>query len=833
MSKIHLFKTILLANWLAGFLSLPANASVYYVAQQDPKAVDTNPGTETRPFKTISAGIRRVQPGDTLYVKNGTYREEVEWGKDDWKDPAKRITLSAFPKHRPVIKGSEVVPGPWERLPGDNPVYATPRDTYTQMVFVDEERLQQIGWQGHPERKPETRGCFVWQKQWNGKGLSDMTPGCFFYDAGKKRLCVWLKDGSNPGKHVIEASVRPTGLILRGTWTVSGFDVRQMMDGLWPKEQAFAVSGNGSIVENCRITHNEFLGLIVSGEDCIIRNNVLAHNGLEGFTSNVGYRMLFEGNELHHNAWHGDVACGTAGNKWVMWRDCKILRNYWHDEPACALWLDISDANILIAENRFDDCAVGIYWEISRWAVIANNVFRRCGRAMWSYGADALIAHNVFDGCGEGVTISGYPRHCNYNQSVFEPNKECLMATRNNLVVNNLLIDCPGSYIGITEDTGDGAGNYSDYNAIVWTLPVAHVTGLHLNFMYGWNSLYARLPEWRMARHYDTHSVVCDARLAKELREGNPYVALAKAEVFPDAGVVARDKGDYRLKPDSPLVGKGVTLPMVLNSVYKPCDGAAINTRAWELTKVEDATGSQKVKRIDTWGAEHYRQQPLPSFHRLADLDSLSAGTPGLNLQWKETQTYPTFDASGAPDTATTEEWTVYPDNRLADPSFDKTMGKVGVAAAAGPWFTAGDLHIAGGMACANLFPGQQTDIVAYQKVGVVTPDCEYLLFGDVFVSSIHDQFATLGNLYLAAGDPAKPLAARASLAADPRKQRTWNTLFTRYHSGKQGVDSDLGKDLFVVLAARVKGPVEVKSDNPVGFVRWDNLVMFSGQKKQ
>lgn len=823
------FPRTTLASAVALSLVLPASAAIYHVAQQDRHAGDRNPGSEAQPLKTINAAMKKAQPGDSIFVKNGTYREEVTWEKEDWKDPERRTTLAAFPKHRPIIKGSDVLEAKWAKLPGDKPIYATPRDVYTQMVFVDEKPLQQIGWQGHPDRKPDKRGCFVWKKQWNGKGIEDLRSGSFFYDKEGKRLCVWLGDGSDPSKHVVEVAVRPTALTLTGTWTLSGFEVRHVMDGLWPKEQAVGVSGNRSIVENCRVTHNEFVGVIVSGEDCVLRNNEIAYNGLMGSCSNYGYRMLVEGNEFHHNAWRGDVECLTAGNKWVMWRDSRFLRNWWHHEPASALWMDISNANILIAENRFDDCACGVYWEISRWAVIANNVFRRCGRAMWSYGADALIAHNVFDGCGEGVTISGYPRHCNYNQSVFEPNKECLMGTRNNLVVNNLLVDCPGSYIGVTEDTGDGAGNYSDYNAIVWTLPVAHATGLHLNFMYGWNSLYARLPEWRIARHYDTHSVVCDARLAKELREGNPWVALAKEEVFPDAKLMDRAKGDYRLKPDSPLVGKGVSLPKVLNSFYRPCDGTTINSRAFAVTKVEDAPEGQKVKRVGTWGAEHYRLQPLPPLRRLLDLDALSAGTPGLNVEWRDKQDYPTFDDSGAPDTATPEEWSVYPDNRLTDPSFDKPITKAG-ATVAGPWVTKGDLHTFVGMACANLLPAHQTPLLAYQKIGTVAPDCEYVVFGDVFVSSVHERFSTVGEIYFAVGESLQPLGPKGSLTAEPRKQRTWNTLFTRYHSGKQGAELNLGKDLYVVLAACVRGPADLKSDNPVGFVRWDNLVLLDGR---
>jgi hypothetical protein len=237
-----------------------------------------------------------------------------------------------------------------------------------------------------------------------------MRPGSFHYDAEGRQLLVWLEDGADPAGHSVEASVRDVGIMLRGTWTLRGLEVRHVADGFWPHEQAVAVLGNGAMVEDCRILHNDFVGLIVSGQDIVIRNNEIAHNGLMGTCSNFGHRPLVEGNHIHHNGWRGDVACLTLGNKWVQWREARFLRNRFHDEAGCALWLDINDANALVAENLFERCNCAVYFEISRWGVIANNVFRQCGRGIWIYSADTLVAHNVLDGCGEGITVSGYPR---------------------------------------------------------------------------------------------------------------------------------------------------------------------------------------------------------------------------------------------------------------------------------------------------------------------------------------------------------------------------------------------------------------------------------------
>lgn len=807
----------------------PACGATLYVAQTHPEAADDNPGTEAQPLRTISAAVERVQPGDTVYVKEGVYREMVTW-EEDWDDPQQRITLAAFPGHRPVVKGSDVLEGPWERLEGDRPIYFTPRDIYTQMLFCDQQPLQQIGWQGHPERIPEKRGGFVWQRQWVGRGLEDMRPGSFFYEDDEERLYVWLADGGDPAERVMEAAVRPTGFTLRGTWTLDGFDVKHIMDGLWPNEQAVAVIGKRCIVQNCRITHNEFVGLIVAGEDCIIRNNEIAHNGLMGFASNRGFRMLVEGNEFHNNAWRGDVVCLSAGHKWVMWRDSKFIGNWWRDEPAAALWLDINDCNILIAENRFDNCAIGVYFEISRWAVIVNNVFRNCGRAIWIYSSDALVAHNVLDGCGEGITISGYPRHCNYNQTTGEPSRACLMAVRNNLVVNNIIVDSPGSYVGITEDDGYGAGNFSDYNAFAWTLPIYHRTGHHINFMSSWHTLYARLPEWRIQRHYDTHSVIADRGLLRQVQTDPRYVVLGPHDVVAEAGFENRHAGDYRLRADSPLHGRGVRIPPVLNSAYVPGEGDEIVTRAWAPTLIADAPDPETARPVHGGEDGHYRLQPLPRLQRLVDLDAQPACSPGLNLRWRETGRYPQFDDSREPDVAADDEWMVFPDNRLEAPGFRRPMTAGGPDDGPGPWYARGGVHVHSGIAAVNMPPTRRRDAVAFQRVGTVAPDCEYILWGDMTAYSRDARVGAVASLYLAVGEELEPLGERATLTAAPEHRRGWITRDTRVRTGAADEDPLVGRDLYVVIAARVEGPDDIEGDQPVAFARWDNLVLLSGE---
>ena len=78
---------------------------------------DAAPGTAAAPLRTIQRAAGLAQPGDTVTVHAGTYRERVNPARGGESD-ARRIIYQAAPGEEVVIKGSEVVKG-WEREEGD------------------------------------------------------------------------------------------------------------------------------------------------------------------------------------------------------------------------------------------------------------------------------------------------------------------------------------------------------------------------------------------------------------------------------------------------------------------------------------------------------------------------------------------------------------------------------------------------------------------------------------------------------------------------------------------------------------------------------------------
>jgi len=93
--------------------SLSLLAGEYHVAKG---GSDNNDGRADLPFLTIQAAANVAQPGDTITVHRGTYRERVNPPRGGSSE-TRRILYRAAPGERVEIKGSERIPD-WELFTG-------------------------------------------------------------------------------------------------------------------------------------------------------------------------------------------------------------------------------------------------------------------------------------------------------------------------------------------------------------------------------------------------------------------------------------------------------------------------------------------------------------------------------------------------------------------------------------------------------------------------------------------------------------------------------------------------------------------------------------------
>jgi hypothetical protein len=85
----------------------------YYVDGSHPRANDRGPGTQSRPFRTISKAAEVLQPGERVVIAAGVYREFVQPARGG-TGPDKMISYEAAPGAQVIIKGSEELNEGWE-----------------------------------------------------------------------------------------------------------------------------------------------------------------------------------------------------------------------------------------------------------------------------------------------------------------------------------------------------------------------------------------------------------------------------------------------------------------------------------------------------------------------------------------------------------------------------------------------------------------------------------------------------------------------------------------------------------------------------------------------
>ncbi len=85
-----------------GFYGFNLPAQPYYVALN---GSDLNPGTLAAPFRTLNKAIGLVQPGETIFLRGGTYPLSASVIITSSGKPGAMISLHAYPGERPVLDG--------------------------------------------------------------------------------------------------------------------------------------------------------------------------------------------------------------------------------------------------------------------------------------------------------------------------------------------------------------------------------------------------------------------------------------------------------------------------------------------------------------------------------------------------------------------------------------------------------------------------------------------------------------------------------------------------------------------------------------------------------
>jgi len=381
----------------------------YHVAQKHARAADDNPGTAARPWKTISRAAQTLQPGDTVIVHEGLYREHVQPKRSGAEGAP--IEYRAAEAEQVAITGADVIDG-FVRDDGDDPVWKKAPWTLKRPTHPNNEQHRLIG-----------RGEQVIV---GGKLLrqvlkrDEMSAGTFCADTESKALYISLDGGGDPAKRVIEASVRNRCFGLQ--WGqdgldyihVNGFVMRYACN--MAQRGALYCRGDHWVIEDNVVEWTNGNGLSFRGTGHVLRANVCQYNGQIGMGGG-GRDWLMENNSLLHNNQKGYSTGWEAGGiKITHTRGGKVIdvRAIGNNGPG--IWLDIDARDVLIDRCfAHDNTGSGIHVEISGDVTITNCLLVNNGggrEGNWAHGGIQLsesdncrVEHNVCVGNRTGIAI--------------------------------------------------------------------------------------------------------------------------------------------------------------------------------------------------------------------------------------------------------------------------------------------------------------------------------------------------------------------------------------------------------------------------------------------
>ena len=495
-----------------------AQATTYFVA---PNGSDAANGTSSDiPLKTIQKAVERAGPGDSVLIRAGTYREEIEVKNGGTAD--KPLTIAGYKDELPVLKGSDIVTG-WERH-SEGIWKKTGWSINSQQVFVDfDERkplpsLQQIGM---PSRFYK---AFEYPKP-VGKGIEDLGPGSFYYDPAASTLYIRLADGSDPNRHQIEVSTRKSLLRVTKPYVhLKGLAFRHSSVSAFMQQGGAVSLASYNVMEDCDVQWVDFAGVNLGyqTEGVQVIGSNISNNGDSGINAPGSYGFRIAGNTLANNNTRGFNPLWHAGGLKATTKAYGVVeRNEVAGNNGSGIWFDYANGGQpIIVRNNFvhDNGPVdsAIFFEVSNNGQIYNNVLsNNARRGVYLSGADNTHVYNntIYATKGyAGIELGGLPRNG--------------ATLTNNRVYNNIISHGSTRYdLIIMPPNGTSiAANQSDYNNIFRPNEPIRLSS---------KGNFTDLSAWQGATSMDSRSISADPRY---VAPATP-TSVANLEVRPDSPV--------------------------------------------------------------------------------------------------------------------------------------------------------------------------------------------------------------------------------------------------------------------------------------------------------
>ncbi|MFF3559660.1 discoidin domain-containing protein [Streptomyces sp. NPDC002574] len=486
--------------------AVPAHAAdaprVIHVAKN---GSDGNAGTQAAPYLTINRAAQVAQPGDTVMVHAGLYRETVKPARGG-TDEQHRITYTNAGDGTVSIKGSEEI-NSWTR--GSGNVWSV---TLPNSYFGD--------WNPYAQGQPNGGGGGTFAGYTAGDVYLDESAyyekpslsavnsaaNTWYSQVGSSSTTIWANfSGADPNARLAEINVRRQ-VFAPDVWglgyiTVNGFTIKHAANTYsdFPdspdRRQAGAISVYGGlkwIIQNNIVINARTIGIDIGlSNDTwagnrpgtprtdfhntsaygshIVRNNYIAKSGQSGIAgvfswhSQILYNMIEDTN--YRNEFSG---AETAPIKVHYMNEGLIKGNYVKNSKggnSAGIWTDWGNQNVRITGNIVMNSPWGYYAEAVFGPILVdNNVFIGNSDIRTLDATGVVFANNLFLD-NANIHIDGSGRNAYYFQPGTMNETTALTSPEkffwyNNLVQGSTLPDTTTDKTQVKE--GNSAGTISN-----------------------------------------------------------------------------------------------------------------------------------------------------------------------------------------------------------------------------------------------------------------------------------------------------------------------------------------------------------------------------------
>ena len=294
---------------------------------------------EDEQVRTIGEAVSLVEPGDTVIIHDGIYREEVVIEKSGLPD--KPIKFQAAVGGNVIVTGADRITDwqeeestgsiysiPWpHKFVAWNKNYTHPNDDYHLLIG----RCEQVFVNGYALRQVLS--------------FDKLSRGTFFVDLDEQRLYVWSADNSklSDDKQFVEASVRNEIWVSKGNHiSVKGIRFRYATNHA--QRGAAIFSGNHNIIENCVFEDTNASGATFTGQNIVVRGCAFQNNGQMGFGAGRAHNLLMTNCTIRNNNTKGyNRGWEAGGNKIAMTRGAIIEKSVFAENRGNGIWFDIGN----------------------------------------------------------------------------------------------------------------------------------------------------------------------------------------------------------------------------------------------------------------------------------------------------------------------------------------------------------------------------------------------------------------------------------------------------------------------------------------------------------